>query len=72
MRNAPAGPGREEVSMRKWMTEAGEFVAWFWEELHRTDLGDDTHYPNGFRKWNNFPLSSRTKRFMRIPTMPQI
>lgn len=29
-------------------------LRWFWRELHRTDLGDDEHYPNGFRKFSCF------------------
>ena len=45
--------------MRKWLADTIDFIAWFWAELHRTDLGDDTHYPNGLRKWSDFPLGSR-------------
>lgn len=52
--------------MRKRLAEAVEFITWFWGELHRTDLGDDTHYPNGFRKWNDFPLSSRVSLIISL------
>lgn len=31
-----------------------ETLKLLWRELHRTDLGDDEHYPNGFRKFSCF------------------
>ena len=45
--------------MKGWLSETIDFAMWVWRELHRTDLGDDTHYPNGLRKWSDFPLISR-------------
>lgn len=41
---------------RESICDAWDFLAWLWEELHRTDLGDSEHYANGFRKFSAFEL----------------
>ena len=40
--------------IREWVEDATECIQWLWKELHRTDLGDSEHYPNGFRKFSCF------------------
>ena len=42
------------AKLRKRTKDAVECIQWLWKELHRTDLGDSEHYPNGFRKFSCF------------------
>ena len=46
------------VRLREWLMEAVDCVRWFFNELRRTDLGDEEHYPNGFRKFSCFDPGS--------------
>lgn len=44
--------------IKELFEDAAECVTWFWQQLRRTDLGDEEHYPNGFRKFSCFgPVS---------------
>lgn len=36
------------------MRDLIDMAKWLWHELHRKDLGDAEHYPNGFRKFSCF------------------
>lgn len=38
--------------MKERLKGIADGVQWVWKELHRTDLGDSEHYPNGFRKFS--------------------
>lgn len=51
---------------RECICDAWAFIVEFWQDLHRTDLGDSEHYANGFRKFSAYEPAAQIRFIVSV------